>query len=241
VAGFHLLGADAPDAASENALALPVSPHVLAELPRRRRVAEQMLAGQSPDFAAPFAEHASPNGRYGDACGLTADPTFSAWSCAPGLTCSGIEAGDAGLIGQCLPATPQVGDACERAPVRPHSDARRDGIGAVTLEGCASMVCNRSAVGFPGGMCTANCDSPGAACGAIAILDSFNACLARGESFLACIRGNTRPAGLRACDAENPCRDDYVCARGAASGVCLPPYFVFQLRVDGHSSGLRRH
>jgi hypothetical protein len=87
-------------------------------------------------------------------------------------------------------------------------------------------------------MCTASCDSPGAACGSIAILDSFNACLARGEAFLACIRGNVQPAGLRRCDAEQPCRDDYVCARAASGGVCLPPYFVFQLRVDGHSSGL---
>jgi hypothetical protein len=88
-------------------------------------------------------------------------------------------------------------------------------------------------------MCTADCTLPGATCGAIAILDSFNACLARGESFLACIRGNTSRAGLRACDIDRPCRDDYVCARSAQGGVCLPPYFVFQLRVDGHSSSLR--
>jgi hypothetical protein len=88
-------------------------------------------------------------------------------------------------------------------------------------------------------MCTADCSSAGATCGAIAILDSFNACLARGESFLACIRGNTSPAGLRACDVDSPCRDDYVCARSGGGGVCLPPYFVFQLRVDGHSSSLR--
>ncbi len=46
-------------------------------------------------------------------------------------------------------------------------------------------------------------------------------------------------AGLRACDDQNPCRDDYVCARAAHGGACLPPYFVFQLRVDGHSSSLR--
>jgi hypothetical protein len=106
------------------------------------------------------------------------------------------------------------------------------------------MVCNRSRVGFPGGMCTAACDAPGARCGAIAVLDPFNACVARGDSFLSCIRGNVRPAGLRACNEQRACRSDYVCARAsqteheAAEGVCLPPYFVFQLRVDGHSSGL---
>jgi hypothetical protein len=88
-------------------------------------------------------------------------------------------------------------------------------------------------------MCTADCNAPGAACGAIAILDPFNACLGRGNSFLSCIRGNVQPAGLRACDEQNPCRDDYVCARTKSCGACLPPYFVFQLRVDGHSVGLR--
>jgi hypothetical protein len=114
-------------------------------------------------------------------------------------------------------------------------------VGRVAVDACHDMVCNRSAVGFPGGMCTASCGAPGSTCGAIAILDSFNACLARGASFSSCIRGNVSPAGLRACDEDNRCRDDYVCARGASErgGVCLPPYFVFQLRVDGHSSSLR--
>ena len=42
-------------------------------------------------------------------------------------------------------------------------------------------------------------------------------------------------AGLRACDAATPCRDDYLCVRlDAGRGACIPPYFVFQMRVDGH-------
>ena len=45
----------------------------------------------------------------------------------------------------------------------------------------------------------------------------------------------SNPAALRACDVDSPCRDDYICARsGSERGVCLPPYFLFQLRVDGH-------
>jgi hypothetical protein len=97
-------------------------------------------------------------------------------------------------------------------------------------------VCNRNAVGFPGGMCTETCDalSPSSACGAIAVLDPFNACVARGEPFLDCLAHSVRPAGLRACDAAVPCRDDYVCARVPGGGACIPPYFLFQLRVDGH-------
>jgi hypothetical protein len=42
---------------------------------------------------------------------------------------------------------------------------------------------------------------------------------------------------LPTCSAERPCRDDYECARvpGAepGTGACVPPYFVFQLRLDG--------
>lgn len=239
VAGFHLLGEDAPDAPAENALAVAVSPHVTADLPRRLRIAQQMLAGSEPDFSAPFAEHGAVQGSYGQACALGNDPSFTSWTCPPGLRCSSIEAGPGAAIGQCLPQTLQVGDACESGVVTQRPDFLRDRMSGVRVEACPGMLCNRSGVGFPGGMCTASCGAKGAACGSIAILDSFNACLARGESFLSCIRGHVQPAGLRACDAANPCRDDYVCARAAQGGVCLPPYFVFQLRVDGHSSALR--
>lgn len=238
VAGFHLLGEDPAQAPPENALAVPISAHVAAELPRRLQIARQMLAGERPDLTAPFAERASALGQYGEHCSLGADPSFADWGCGTGLRCSASEAAAGEPIGQCLPAERAAGDACETGSVKPARDARRDRMGAVAVEPCAGMVCNRSSVGFPAGMCTASCDSPGASCGAIAVLDSFNACLARGESFLTCIRGNTHPAGLRSCSAEQACRDDYVCARGARGGVCLPPYFVFQLRVDGHSSSL---
>jgi hypothetical protein len=239
VAGFHLLGEDEATSPNENALALPVSPQVLADLPRRLRIAQALLHGEAPDFAAPFAERPSDAGGYGDACSLGDDPSFSAWHCAPNLSCSASEAHPGDPVGHCLPTLHGVGDACEHGSVSRTADAHRDRLARASVESCPDMVCNRSAVGFPGGMCTATCGADGSRCGAIAILDPFNACLARGESFIACIRGNVTPAGLRACDAENPCRDDYVCAKTAQGGACLPPYFVFQLRVDGHSSSLR--
>jgi hypothetical protein len=239
VAGFHLLGEDADDAPRENALAVPVSRHVTADLPRRLRVARSMLRGEEADFSAPLAERTANDGGYGAHCGLTSDPSFAAWTCDDGLLCSRSESLTSDLVGHCLPAEREVGDACEVGGVLPHANPRRDRLQSARVETCPDMVCNRSSVGFPGGMCTATCGAPGSSCGAIAILDSFNACLARGESFLTCIRGNAAPAGLRACDAVSPCRDDYVCARGKQGGVCIPPYFVFQLRVDGHNSGLR--
>lgn len=239
VAGFHLLGEDRSDAPTENALALAASPQVLADLPRRLRVARAMLAEAEPDFTAPFAERPSGAGKYGEACGLGDDASFSGWQCEPGLRCDSSESTAASPIGQCAPVERSVGDACERGAVTQTANRLRDRIGASALESCPSMVCNRSGVGFPGGMCTASCGDTGSRCGAIAILDPFNACLARRESFLSCVRRNVMPAGLRACDAESPCRDDYVCARTPEGGACLPPYFVFQLRVDGHSTALR--
>jgi hypothetical protein len=239
VAGFHLLGEDLASAPAENALAVPVSPHVESDLPRRERIAVQAASGDMADLAVPFAERPTRDGPYGAPCGLGTDPSFAEWTCDEGLQCTAIEAGTGEPVGQCQSAAGQVGDGCERGAVTPNADRRRDRMGRVSVEPCPGMVCNRSSVGFPGGMCTAHCGTAGSSCGAIAILDSFNACLGRGESFLSCIRDNTSPAGLRACGAESPCRDDYVCARSARGGVCLPPYFVFQLRVDGHSSSLR--
>ncbi|MER8377073.1 hypothetical protein, partial [Mesorhizobium sp. M1406] len=52
----------------------------------------------------------------------------------------------------------------------------------------------------------------------------------------------TKTAGLRACDKAHPCREDYICTAGyddlveakAGKGTCIPPYFIFQFRVDGH-------
>lgn len=239
VAGFHLLGEDLASAPVENALALPFSPHLAADLARRAHIAELTSRGETADLAVPFAERPTQDGRYGAPCGLGGDPSFTGWTCDEGLQCTAGEARPGDPVGQCLSKTRQVGDGCELGAVTRNADPHRDRMGHVRVEPCPGMVCNRSRVGFPGGMCTAQCGSPGATCGVIAILEPFNTCLARGESFLSCVRGNTSPAGLRACSVDHPCRDDYVCARSASGGACLPPYFVFQLRVDGHSSSLR--
>jgi hypothetical protein len=69
----------------------------------------------------------------------------------------------------------------------------------------------------------------------IAELRPFNDCLARNQPFADCLARHVNPAGLRACSESAPCRDDYICARTpAGTGACIPPYFLFQLRVDGH-------
>ncbi len=89
----------------------------------------------------------------------------------------------------------------------------------------------------------------------------FDSCAASGD-FNACLgNSDTLTRGLRgSCDDQAACRDDYICQRffdlkgSAASvpavdaaakaprhaGFCVPTYFLFQMRVDGHAaSGTR--
>jgi hypothetical protein len=237
IAGFHLLGDDPASEPLGNALDGGSSPHVIAELTRRARVVAAALASAPVDFGVGFPERTGAGG-YGDHCGLGDEPSFRDWDCAPGLACRPYDAPRGEHVGQCLPAVAaSAGDPCEHGPLKPANDPTRDRVASVTREECAAnAVCNRNAVGFPGGMCTEDCGalSKSARCGAIAVLEPFNACVARGEPFFDCLTSHARAAGLRACSAAEPCRDDYVCARTATGGACIPPYFLFQLRVDGH-------
>jgi hypothetical protein len=239
VAGFHLLGVDAPGADAANALHLPASPHVTAELDRRRALTASLARGERGDFSRPMSERApGERGGYGAHCGL-GDPGFTSWTCAEGLVCDPYDAPlDDGSVGVCLPATPRPGDPCEVGRIRPAADARRDRVAAVARRPCdGEAVCNTNRVGFPGGMCTGDCAELGTdgVCGKIAVLRGFNDCLARRAPFARCLAENVTPAGLRACDEEHPCRDDYLCARTDGDrGACIPPYFLFQMRVDGH-------
>jgi hypothetical protein len=237
LAGFHLLGDDPPGTPAANGLAVSRSPHLEAELVRRTKLARAIASEATPDFSVPFAER-GPSGGYGAHCGLGADPSFAGWTCAEGLTCMPLDAPTGDAVGQCLPSEPSgAGDPCETGPLTRNADPRRDRVSRVARATCArNAACNTNQVGFPGGMCTESCSdlAPSSVCGAIAVLDPFNACVARGESFATCLATHVRPAGLRACSAENPCRDDYLCAGSSGRGACIPPYFVFQLRVDGH-------
>jgi hypothetical protein len=237
VAGFHVLGEDGPETVAGNALASALSPHALAEVDRRKAYLLALARGERADSVRPFAERAGPHDDgYGAHCGL-GDPGFAEWRCAPALHCDAYEApvGES-TVGVCLPDTPGVGDPCQPGRVQMHADPRRDRVRGLPPRAC-EQICEASRVGFPGGMCAASCDhlAGDATCGGIAILTDFNNCLARREPFADCVAQHVRPAGLRACSDTQPCRDDYICARTASgAGACLPPYFVFQLRVDGH-------
>jgi hypothetical protein len=148
--------------------------------------------------------------------------------------------------------------------------------------------------GFPAGMlrlseCTGLPEE--ATCGFTAT-SGFAKCIGdSSRNFTDCFVRYTAYAGLRACDAATPCRDDYIClqpisgpgpdgtlisytpataqylfdrrrdafpvgerpgpyafgedmpdmewlGRDDKRGYCMPPYFVFQFRVDGHPTPL---
>lgn len=240
VAGFHLLGEDPEGTFYANALASSNSAHSADEIVRRRVLMSEELAGDDVSYGRPFSErNMEGSGAYGTPCGLTDDATFARWDCADGLTCQPYDLPtEQQYIGICLPVEPAVGDPCEVGRVRSHRDPHRDRVVEVEKRDCGPhMVCNTNRVGFPGGMCTSSCSNPGpdGRCGAIAVLHPFNQCLAAERPFEECLSEHVSPAGLRSCDDTNPCRHDYLCARNAdGEGTCIPPYFLFQMRVDGH-------
>jgi len=234
VAGFHLLGAETAPAGSANAITVGDSPHLDVDLIRRTKQLVALAAGAKVDDSAPFPERdPSVAGGYGAHCGL-GDKGFAAWTCEKGLVCDAGEGEVGDEIGTCLPPSPKVGDPCEVGLVTPKGDK----IAKLTKRTCdGAAVCEDNRVGFPAGMCSTTCAAlgPDGVCGGIPFLVGFNDCLGQNTPFEKCIASNIRPAGLRACSASAPCRDDYVCARTASGkGACMPPYFLFQLRVDGH-------
>jgi hypothetical protein len=235
IAGFHLLGVE-PERDRVDAIEVPMSPHLHADLERRKNYLAALAAGIAVDDRRPPAERGAHDDGAGARCGL-GDPGFASWRCAEGLTCVRTSEPD---VGVCMPASGRdVGDACEVGSIAASADPHKDRMTLAAPVPCAGgRVCEANGVGFPDGMCSGGCDAlpSGAACGGIALLSEFNACLAAGVSFDRCIADNTRPGALRACSFHVPCRDDYVCARSATGGVCMPPYFLFQLRVDGHPS-----
>jgi hypothetical protein len=254
VAGFHILGADRAGTSPYNAIAVGISPHLRGELPWRRRYLEATIAGDTV-AARPFAERADGGGGVGAACGL-GDPTFARWTCDPGLVCK--ERYHDG-VGTCAPEDGNhAGDGVESGTMSEDRRGLNDVVRNVRVEPCLAIdgrpaEVARSADGFPGGMCYASCPTLGAIdgeriCGTIpngqgTEFDGFTRCLAEhAQSFDVCLADDSHPVWLRRCDFDVPCRDDYLCVSvpggPTGQGACLPPYFLFQVRVDGHRVGV---
>ncbi|MGH1540000.1 MAG: hypothetical protein ACRBHB_06240 [Arenicella sp.] len=239
IAGFHFVGKDRPDTSSVNSIHVARSPHLSGDLQRRVDYLKALVNGSSAKLSRPFSERAVyDEGELGSHCTLGIDTSFKKWSCKQGLQCQQVSDQKNSPIGRCVSKQPQAGSACEIGIMTQHNNPLKDRIVQSQLSTCGTNNhCERTRVGFPNGMCSSNCDhlADGETCGSIAVLYGFNRCLAANKPFTDCLEQNVRPASLMQCDNNKSCNDDYICARTASGqGACIPPYFLFQLRVDGH-------
>ncbi len=246
VAGFHLLGEERVSR-SFNALAVGHSSHLTSELPWREAFVAALARGEAYDAPRPFAERATVGpGNSGDRCGL-GDPGFARLGCGAGLACDDDREDE---LGACAPTGgKREGDPCERAHVDSRPGASGDHLRPEPRQSCLVSgrevlrdACIPNETGFPSGMCSDRCDVVGDAGGDLACADIPRAgyeevCFKSDVPIEQCIAGRTDRLRMRACDATLPCRDDYACARAPnlaeGRGICVPPYFVFQARVDG--------
>jgi peptide/nickel transport system substrate-binding protein len=195
---------------------------------------------------------------WGAACYSGPDPSFANWTCKTGLQCKVLNKSPRNPgMGTCVSSTlAQIGDPAEFGQVTetafgndvykrlvppgpadpnhyvtpsapPGLRAAHQGFKRDDLTG-----------GFPAGMllkpdCTGLPTE--AACGRLAT-SGFNDCITH-HPFPYCLEQHSAKAGLRACTSATPCREDYICTAphdATKFGTCIPPYFVFQFRVDGH-------
>jgi hypothetical protein len=250
IAGFHLLGEERDSAARLNALAVGHSPHMAEELPWRASILHAVASAKPSPAPRPFAERATSRGAYGSHCGL-GDPSFASWTCGEGLACVDVH-GD--QVGMCLPADAAggpVGDICETVVVTSDPNPAHDHVVSHRSLACdpkgQGSRCNGVDQGFPDGLCRTDCAAGdvgtiagGTICGLIPSATGLSNCLAAHRPFEDCLSSSelNTPSFLQTCSATSPCRDDYACARvqngPSATGACMPPYFAFEVRVDGH-------
>jgi hypothetical protein len=118
--------------------------------------------------------------------------------------------------------------------------------------------CRPPRIGVPGGLAYRQCDEkdrafskfrageqmPREICG-LTGGKKFDLCVATGN-FDECLSGAVQRGNRAACSAEQFCRDDYICQAfpddtpnvGKVKGVgfCSPTYFMFQMRIDNHTT-----
>ena len=248
IAGFHVLGESRDPEARLNALAVPRSSHLSIELRWRSAMTAALAEGAPFDPPRPFAERRSPGpGGYGAHCALDADPTFAGWTCVTGMRCRSLS-GDA--IGICAPDDGNhEGDACETVHIDGDDGAEGTRFTAGPSEDCVlagvtAKECTPNWFGFAGGHCSIPCTVPGgrtrdghSVCTDLPATGYEADCFRLPIPIEQCLPTRSLRRGVRWCDAQNPCRDDYACGRVPGlppdQGACVPPYFVFQTRVDG--------
>lgn len=259
VAGFHMLGHDRPDTTHPlNALRLASSAHFDHELDRRRSYMWNLTRDARPDGFRPlsFQPHKNQPAKAGGKCFVASDASRhfkESWSCEAGLECRTIA--QTALdpdIGVCVrPANQSVGgDPClEGSFAESSADPRSDRM-STSRFGCGAYACLPPEEGTPAGLCYANCGPGNTARNSDEICAynggaSFDSCAASGN-FASCLDSSISRGLRTACDDDTPCRDDYICqryfdirsdgivARADGRGFCVPTYFLYQIRLDGH-------
>lgn len=262
IGGFHFTGKDPQGKYPGNSVFLPGSAHYFGDLPRRKLVQEQFINKYIVDYSRGFSarakrEHAQDlagTGMYngwGAHCSSNKnEASFGGWDCAEGLECQSLlDKSDGTGQGICLPKDRQnIGDPCEKGKIVTTSYGVENYVRSelILKSKDPNVMCSpQSSVGtsssggfLNGSVRMKTCDNmpKEAVCGMLpAAKPGFNACLG-GNNFLKCIKEFATGVGLRGCDAENPCRDDYICTESydPKRGACVPPYFLFQFRIDGH-------
>lgn len=118
--------------------------------------------------------------------------------------------------------------------------------------------CRPPRIGVPGGMAYRQCDEkdrafttfkpggpiPAEICG-LTGGKKFDECVSTGN-FDQCLAGAVQRGNRSACSADRFCRDDYICqafppdtpnvGRIEGVGFCSPTYFMFQMRIDNHTT-----
>lgn len=119
IGGFHFPGVDWTAAKPSNATVVPGSPHFFGDQVRRRDILSAFADGRTPDFSRGFASRPQERGSrelagtvYSDGWGAHCyarrpepadnDKSFSAWTCASGLSC---QAGANTPMGMCFIST----------------------------------------------------------------------------------------------------------------------------------------
>jgi len=232
IAGFHHVGNDAESTPDYAALESGMSTHLRADLGRRAEYVAALARSETPAEFRPIPERQGAGNGYGAPCGL-GDAGLAEWACAPGFRCVALEDPE---VGACF-AAGSLGEPCEYGEMVSGGRPRSDRVANITKHACgAGMACTGNFSGFPEGSCDTSCagDMPDRSCGDFLDVDGFQNCLRFRQPVAECARQHVFKTGLRACDEAHPCRQDYVCSR---AGACLPPYFVYPLRLDGYPLG----
>jgi hypothetical protein len=234
IAGFHHVGRDDASIPNFNAMFSGSSPHLTADLQRRALYVDALSLGKLPDERRPPAEAQGVGQGEGAPCGL-GDAGFAGLRCADGFRCLQLEDPELGVCS----AAGALGAPCEYGSFVASSAPHRDRVERMQRPGCSgAQRCDTNKSGFPQGACTASCKDPhpDGSCSDFVDADGLQQCLREKQSLTACAKRYVFGVEAMACDDQRACRQDYVCMRTsrAGEGACLPPYFVYQLRLDGY-------